>query len=158
MRGSISRSGRRRRVAFGAVLVVLVAAPAAVADWATWGNGSMRQGLATESQLTSRNAKNLKLAWSRPIGGTGAAQPLSISGLAVPGGRIWVAASESGRVTAFVAQTGQVLWKRELGSLLTGCTQLPKGRFGITGTPTYDTTTGVLYVAALDNLFALDVK
>src|SRR4051794_28310630 len=157
MRGSISRSGRRRRVALGAALVALVAAPAAYADWATWGNGSMRQGLATESQLTSKNAKNLTLAWSHPIGGTGAAQPLSISGLAVPGGRIWVAASESGRVTAFVAQTGQVLWKRELGSLLTGCAQLPKGRFGVTGTPTYDTTTGVLYVAALDKLYALDI-
>ena len=157
MLGSIWRS-RRGRLALGAAVVALAGAPAAWADWATWGNGSMRQGLATESVLTSKNAKTLKLAWSRPIGGTGAAQPLAISGLAVPGGRIYVAASESGRVSAFVAQTGQLLWKRELGSLLTGCSQLPKGRFGITGTPTYDTTTGTLYVADLDNLYALDVK
>ncbi len=157
MLGSIWRS-RRGRLALGAAVVALAGAPAAWADWATWGNGSMRQGLATESVLTSKNAKTLKLAWSRPIGGTGAAQPLAISGLAVPGGRIYVAASESGRVSAFVAQTGQLLWKRELGSLLTGCSQLPKGRFGITGTPTYDTTTGILYVADLDNLYALDVK
>jgi outer membrane protein assembly factor BamB len=157
MQGSIGRS-RRARLALGAAVVALAAAPAAWADWATWGNGSMRQGVATESLLTSKNAKTLRLAWSRPIGGTGAAQPLAISGQAVPGGRIYVAAAESGTVSAFVAQTGQLLWKRELGSLLTGCTQLPKGRFGITGTPTYDTTTGVLYVAALNYLYALDVR
>ena len=66
-------------------------------------------------------------------------------------------ASESGRVSAFDARTGKALWTRELGSLNTGCPQMPKGIFGVTGTPVYDPAGGFVYVAATDKLWALDV-
>src|SRR5262245_4996681 len=137
MRGLSPKAPGGALAALVAMAACLALPAEARADWVTWGNGAMRQGVATESQLTSHNAKRLRMAWPRPIGGVGAAQPLSISGQAVPGGRIYLVASESGRVTAFVALNGAVLWTRELGFVNTACSELPHGQFGITGTPTY---------------------
>jgi outer membrane protein assembly factor BamB len=139
----------------------LAAAPAAGgAGWTTWGNSPARQSRASSSALTKANAKKLKLAWSRPLGGTGAAQPLYLTKIASGGKRrdIYVTASESGRVSAFAARTGKALWTRELGSVSTGCLQMPKGIFGVTGTPVYDPAGGYVYVAATDKLWALDVR
>ena len=68
-----------------------------------------------------------------------------------------MAASESGRVTAFDAGTGRILWKRELGSVPTGCAQMPNGTFGVTGTPVYDPVGGYVYVSTTDKLWALNV-
>jgi outer membrane protein assembly factor BamB len=129
------------------------------AGWTTWGNSPVRQSRASASALTVRRAHRLKLAWSRPLGGVGAAQPLYLTKIAIGGKRrdIYVAASESGRVTAFDARTGQALWARELGSLNTGCQQMPKGIFGVTGTPVYDPAGGFVYAAAVDKLWALNV-
>jgi outer membrane protein assembly factor BamB len=164
----------RRRVAVvlaiaAAVLALLTAAPvlAKVAPpravpgngWTTWGNSRVRQSRATTSRVTAATAHKLKLAWSRALGGTGASQPLYLTRIAVDGRRrdIYVTASESGRVSAFDAKTGTVLWTRELGSVSTGCAQMPKGVFGVTGTPVYDPVGGFIYVAATDKLWALNV-
>ena len=129
------------------------------AGWTTWGNSPLRQSRASSSALTTASAKKLKLAWSRPLGGTGAAQPLYLTRIASGGKRrdIYVTASESGRVSAFDARTGKALWTRELGSVNTGCLQMPKGIFGVTGTPVYDPAGGYIYVAATASLWALDV-
>jgi hypothetical protein len=127
-----------------------------VPDWTTWGDGPLRQGTAASSALTAATAGKLRLAWSRPIGGTGASQPLSITD-PVSGTRLYVVASESGRVSAFGAGDGRTVWTRELGAISTACSQLPGGQFGITGTPVYDPTSHVLYVEAVDQVFALDV-
>jgi outer membrane protein assembly factor BamB len=136
-----------------------VAPAAGGAGWTTWGNSPVRQSRASSSALTTANAPKLKLAWSRPLGGVGAAQPLYLTKIASGGKRrdIYVAASESGRVSAFDARTGKVLWTRELGSINTGCLQMPKGVFGVTGTPVYDPAGGYVYVAATDKLWALNV-
>jgi hypothetical protein len=130
------------------------------AGWTTWGNSPVRQSRASSSALTTRNAKRLKLAWSRPLGGVGAAQPLYLTKIASAGKRrdIYVTASESGRVSAFQARTGAELWTRELGSINTGCLQMPKGVFGVTGTPVYDPAGGYIYVQATDKLWALSVQ
>jgi outer membrane protein assembly factor BamB len=90
----------------------------------------------------------------------GAPQPLYLSRISIRGTRrdIYLAASESGRVSAFDARTGAVLWTRELGVVDTGCQQMPKGVFGVTGTPVYDPAGGFIYVAATDKLWALDVR
>lgn len=127
--------------------------------WTTWGNSPVRQSRANTSTVTAGNASKLKLAWSRPIGGTGAAQPLYLTRVAVAGTTrdIYVTAAESGRVAAFDAKTGKPLWTRELGALDTGCLQMPKGVFGVTGTPVYDPASGYIYVAATDKLWALSV-
>jgi outer membrane protein assembly factor BamB len=143
---------------------LLATAPASAkqvpgAGWTTWGNSPVRQSRANTSSLGARNASKLKLAWSRPIGGTGAAQPLYLTRIAVDGKRrdIYVTAAESGRVSAFDARTGKPLWTRELGAIDTGCAQMPRGVFGVTGTPVYDPAGGAIYVAATDKLWALDV-
>ena len=39
----------------------------------------------------------------------------------------------------------------------TGCLQMPKGIFGVTGTPVYDPASGFVYVAVADRLWAIDV-
>ena len=97
----------------------LATAPTAAvgAGWTTWGNSPVRQSRASSSLLKVRNARRLKLAWSRPLGGVGAAQPLYLTSIAIAGKRrdIYVTASESGRITAFDAPTGKALWARELG-------------------------------------------
>ena len=136
-----------------------VASAATSPGWTTWGNSPSRQSRATTAKVTVKNAKKLKLAWSRPLGGVGAAQPLYLSRIAVDGKTrdIYVAASESGRITAFDAQSGRILWKRELGAVSTGCAQMPHGTFGVTGTPVYDPVGGFVYVAATDKLWALNV-
>ena len=127
--------------------------------WTTWGNSPLRQSRASASSLTVGRAPRLKLAWSRPLGGVGAAQPLYLTKIAIGGKRrdIYLTASESGRVTTFDARTGKSLWARELGSLSTGCLQMPKGVFGVTGTPVYDPASGFVYVAATDKIWALNV-
>ena len=148
-----------------AVLSLAAVAPASAAvtggpGWTTWGNSPARQSRATASKLTVKNAKRLKLAWSRPLGGVGAAQPLYLSRIATGGKRrdLYVAASESGRITAFDAKTGRIVWKRELGAVNTGCAQMPQGIFGVTGTPVYDPVGGYIYVATTDKLWALDAR
>ena len=50
-----------------------------------------------------------------------------------------------------------MLWTREVGSVDTGCLQMPKGIFGVTGTPVYDPVGGFIYLAATDRLWAIDV-
>lgn len=143
-----------------AALALAVSAQAADGPgWTTWGNGPVRQSRASASMLKTANAKGLGLAWSRPLGGVGAAQPLYLRNVAVGGKTrdIYVAASESGRVSAFAAISGKLLWTREVGSVDTGCLQMPKGVFGVTGTPVYDPATGFVYLAATDRLWAIDV-
>jgi outer membrane protein assembly factor BamB len=160
----------RRRVAatlaIAAAALSLTAAaaiPAVAVDgpgWTTWGNSPTRQSRASASLLAIGNAGQLALAWSRPIGGVGAAQPLYLSRIDIGGKRrdIYLAASQSGRVSAFDALTGNVIWTRELGTVDTGCLQMPKGFFGVTGTPVYDPASGYVYLAATDKLWALDVR
>jgi outer membrane protein assembly factor BamB len=104
-------------------------------------------------------AGRLRLAYRRPIGGVADAQPLEISAAAGGAARdLYVAASESGRVTAVAAATGAVLWRTELGVTHTTCPQLPGGTFGITGSPTYDAVRHAVFVAAANHLVALDVR
>lgn len=146
----------------------ICAAPAARAvaggpggsGWKTWGNSPAHHSRATSSLLTSKTATGLRVAWSRDLGGVGNAQPLYLRGIPVGGKArdVYVAAGERGRVVAFDALTGKKLWKRELGALHTGCSEMPDGVFGVTGTPVYDPAGGFVYVAAADDLWALDAR
>jgi outer membrane protein assembly factor BamB len=157
-----ARTRAAAALAVVAALLSLLAASAAAADgpgWTTWGNSPLRHSRASSSLLKLGNAKKLKLAWSRPLGGVGAAQPLYLSRIEIGGKRrdIYVAASQTGRVTAFDAANGKVLWTREVGSVPTGCAQMPQGIFGVTGTPAYDPVGGFIYLAATNQLWAIDV-
>jgi hypothetical protein len=69
-----------------AALALSLPAPALAATpttggpgWTTWGNSPLRQSRASASALTVRRAPHLKLAWSRALGGVGAAQPLYLT-------------------------------------------------------------------------------
>jgi outer membrane protein assembly factor BamB len=130
------------------------------AGWTTWGNGPTRQSRATTSLLTARTAPGLREAWSGDLGSVGNAQPLYLRSVSIAGKArdIYIAAGEGGRVVAFDALNGNLLWKRELGALNTGCEEMPDGVFGVTGTPVYDPAGGFVYVAAADKLWAFDVR
>ena len=119
----------------------------------------MRQSRASASLLNIKNGDRLRLAWSRPIGGAGAAQPLYLrrSWSRASAATSTSTASEEGRVSAFDALSGKVLWIRDVGSVSTGCLQMPKGIFGVTGTPVYDPASGFVYLAVADRLWAIDV-
>ena len=115
-----------------------------------------RDDIAADEQ----DGSGLRLAWTRDLGGVGNAQPLYLRGISIGGNArdIYIAAGERGRVVAYDALTGELLWKRELGALDTGCSEMPDGVFGVTGTPVYDPAGGFVYVAATDKLWAFDVR
>jgi hypothetical protein len=139
------------------VLWLTSAANAAVprGDWPTWGNSTLRNGVATLSKINARKAPKLELAWSRPLDAVVTAQPLFI---ADPTGGEYITATAAGTVTAFAATNGAVRWHAELGSQTSRCTQLPKGQFGITGTPVYDRSTDTIYAVTHGVLYGLSAR
>jgi hypothetical protein len=139
------------------VLWLTSAASAAVprGDWPTWGNSTLRNGVATLSKINARKAPKLELAWSRPLDAVVTAQPLFI---ADPTGGEYITATAAGTVTAFAATNGAVRWHAELGSQTSRCTQLPKGQFGITGTPVYDRSTDTIYAVTHGVLYGLSAR
>jgi outer membrane protein assembly factor BamB len=122
-------------------------------DWPTWGNSTLRNGVATLSRVNAANTPELALAWTRPLDGVVTAQPLFISD---PSGGTYITATAAGTVTAFTATNGTVRWRASLGSQTTRCSQLPKDIFGITGTPVYDRSTNTIYAATHGVLYGLD--
>ncbi|MDP9259780.1 MAG: PQQ-binding-like beta-propeller repeat protein [Actinomycetota bacterium] len=161
-------TGLARIAAFAAasaLLCTVCAAPSAAAGsggsgWTTWGNSSTRQSRATTSLLTSKTATHLRVAWTGDLGGVGNAQPLYLKSVKIGGKArdIYLAAGEHGRVVAYDALTGNLLWKRELGALRTGCSEMPDSVFGVTGTPVYDPAHGFVYFAAGNKLWAFNVR
>src|SRR3954454_14836390 len=100
-------------LALASVLCLAGAAQAAVprGDWSTWGNSTLRNGVATLSRINAAKAPKLALAWSRPLDGAVPAQPLFITD---PSGGTYVTATAAGTVTAFAATNGAVRWKASL--------------------------------------------
>ena len=121
-------------------------------DWPTWGNSAARTGVATISSVRSANARTLQLAWSRPLDAASTAQPLYVRD--ARGGE-YVTATAAGTLSAFAATNGALRWKAALGAQQTHCQQLPKGLFGITGTPVYDRTTRTVYAVSVGVLHAI---
>jgi polyvinyl alcohol dehydrogenase (cytochrome) len=117
-------------------------APAGTAaSWPTYHQNPQRTGVATG--LPAAGA--LSLAWSRPLDGEVAGQPL-IVGAAV------VAATEADTVYGLSRTTGKVLWQTTVGSPLPLADQ-PCGNLnplGITSTPVYDPADNLVYAVAQD--------
>jgi hypothetical protein len=114
-------------------------------DWYTWGNSNARTSVATVSSVRTTNASHLVQAWSHPLDGVSTAQPLYIRDAQ---GGVFVTATNAGTLQAWSATTGAQVWKASLGAQTTGCAQLPKKQFGITGTPVYDRSTQTIYAVA----------
>jgi PQQ-like domain len=150
----LSRQAAPVAIAF-LVLTVTGAAHASApsADWSTWGNSTTRNGIATHSSVTAVKAASLELAWSRPLDAVVNAQPLFI---ADSRGGEYITATAAGTVSAFAAKNGGLRWRDSLGAQTTHCSQLPKGLFGITGTPVYDRSTGTIYAVSHGVLYAMN--
>jgi outer membrane protein assembly factor BamB len=141
-------------VALVAVLPLTGVARAATprGDWSTWGNSTARTGVATLSSVRASNARGLQLAWSRPLDAASTAQPLYIRD--ARGGE-YITATAAGTLSAFAATNGTLRWTAALGAQQTHCQQLPKGLFGITGTPVYDRSTQTVYAVSDGVLHAI---
>jgi hypothetical protein len=121
-------------------------------DWSTWGNTTARTGVATLSSVRANNVSKLVLAWSKPLDAASTAQPLYIRD--AQGGE-YITATAAGTLSAYAAKNGALRWKAALGSQQTHCQQLPRGLFGITGTPVYDRSTQTVYATSDGVLHAI---
>jgi outer membrane protein assembly factor BamB len=130
--------------------------PRAFTDWPTYHLDTLRTG----NDTTEPPLGTLGTAWTTPLDGAVYAEPLMVGGLVI-------AATEHDTVYALDPSTGDVVWKRNLGTPVP-LSQLPCGNIdplGITATPAYDAGTGRMFVSveretkqqAVEHvLFALD--
>jgi outer membrane protein assembly factor BamB len=131
-------------VALALVVAMPAAGPvnAADDDWPTYHHSPDRAGVAAASASFS----DVQLSWSTAaVDGAVFAEPLYV------GGRVLVA-TENNTVYAFDAASGSTVWQTHLADPVPA-DQLPCGNIrpivGITGTPTVDTGSGVLYAAPM---------
>ena len=148
----------RRLLASLGLAVALTALAAGVAQAAqypvlTYGYGNHRGGYdAHETILGTGNAASLHELWSAPLGGVTISQPVVVPGVHEGSTTVTlvITGSENGTLFAFKASTGAVVWKRFLGKQVTGCSDLPGGEYGVSGTVDVDQAGGRVYVAGND--------
>ncbi len=112
---------------------------AAGADWPTYHRDNARTGYLPDMP----DPQQLTVAWNTPLDGAVYAEPL------VVGGHILVA-TENNSLYSLNADTGQVEWQTNIGSPVPS-SALPCGNIdplGITGTPVYDSTSGLIFAVA----------
>ncbi len=132
-------------------------APAAAVSWSTYGFDLQRTGYnPSETTIGTANAGTLQLRWSATLGDVMIAQPVEAAGVVVPGGgakNLVYEGTEHGDFYAIDAATGKVVWQKNLGSVQTGCEDMPDGVFGVGGAGVIDRAQpngGVVYVAGGD--------
>ena len=130
-------------------------------DWATYGFDVQRSGEnPTETAITVGTAPQLHQLWSVDLGAVMVAQPVEAANVTV-GDQVLnliYEGTEHGDVDAIDATTGAVIWSRNVGSVKTGCFDIPDGVFGVGGTPVIDRQAGVLYLAGGDGaMHAMDL-
>ena len=136
-----------------AVLAVVAGAAVAQVSWLTYGFDVQRTGYnASENTLGTGNAAGLHLRWRRNLGDVMIAQPVEAAGVNVGGlsTNIVYEGTEHGDLYALNASNGAVVWHKNLGSVDTGCSDMPDAVFGIGGAGVISFTSagaGVLYIA-----------
>ena len=108
------------------------------ADWSTYGGNAQRS-----SAVDGPDPSGAAVAWRAALDGRVYASPL------VVGGRV-IAATEGGSLYALDLRTGRVVWRRHVAQPVAG-SDLPCGNIdpiSITGTPAYDSRTGLVYAVA----------
>lgn len=135
--------------------------PATYTDWNTFGDNLQRTNYnPNEASLTAANAPSLHLSWSKDLGAAITAQPVIATNVSIGGRPTNVAyiGTEAGVFYALNADTGATIWSKSLGTVATGCLDLPGGTFGITGTATFVQSAKRVYVAdGKDQVHALDM-
>ena len=129
----------------------VVAKPAPVTGWLTFGGSGARPG------TTASTVGPLQASWFAPLAGTVTSQPLVARNVPRKGDTTVYVATSAGFVYALAAN-GYVRWRVDLGRfVLPACPQVPDG-WGVTGTPVIDAATRTLYVAdAFGRLHAFDL-
>lgn len=128
-----------------------VAAQADPNAWTSYGfDNELSNGIASEA-LTLRTVPKLRLDWSRQLDAAVFASPLAAN---VGGDQLVFAATEAGSVYAVYADTGDIVWRRDLGVVAT-----PEcGTWGITASGAIDLVRGILFeIGAKGLLHALDL-
>ena len=161
-------SARRLRLLVAALVLAVAVGlellPAAAADdnplgagisWSTYGYDLQRTGYnPAETTIGTGNAGSLHVSWTANLGDVMIAQPVEAASVTIPGRgtkNIVYEGTEHGDFYALDAATGQVLWHKNLGSIQTGCEDMPDGVFGIGGAGVIDRSgPGVVYVAGGD--------
>src|SRR5271157_263071 len=154
-------SGPRRR-AFRPTLEMFEARRLLSANVLAYNNGGPQSGVnPDETVLTPSNVNSADFGkvFSVPVDGQIYAQPLYLSGLAIPGQgthNVVFVATEHDSVYAFDADTGSLIWRDSFINPSAGVTtvptsELPNGapitpEVGISSTPVIDPTTNTLYV------------
>src|SRR5436190_17062585 len=109
------------------------------ADWPTYHRDNARSGYLPDMP----DPQQITVAWNTPLDGAVYAEPLVVSG------HILVA-TENNSLYSLNADSGQVEWQTNIGNPATG-SELPCGNIdplGITGTPVYDSTSGLVFAVA----------
>ena len=108
-------------------------------DWTTYHYDNARTGYVASEPDPQR----LTHAWSRQLDGAVYAEPLVVGGYVI-------VATEQDSLYSLDAHTGQVRWHTNVGSPVP-LSALPCGNInplGITGTPVYDSATGLVFAVA----------
>jgi outer membrane protein assembly factor BamB len=132
-------------------VTLTVSSAGTTADWLTVDHDPGRTGAATgESTISPSTAPNLALSWSSPVDGKVTAQPLYARGVSVGGQphNVLVVATSANSIYALDADSGAVLWRRNLGAQSGNCA-IPGG-FGVTGAPVIDRAGGRVFTVADD--------
>src|SRR5579859_5310164 len=123
-------------------------------SWTTYGYDLQRTGYnPSETGIGTGNAGNLHVRWSMNLGDVMIAQPVEAAGVSVPLRgikNVLYEGTEHGDFYALDAATGLVLWHKNLGSIQTGCGDMPDGVFGIGGAGVIDRQRNVVFVAGGD--------
>ncbi len=109
------------------------------ADWPTYGHDFARTGVAA----SAAKAGPLQVSWRASLDGAVYGQPLLV-------GNMVIAATENDSIYALDQANGKVVWRTHVGTPVP-LSDLPCGNIdplGITGTPAYDTGSGIVYAVA----------
>jgi len=145
-----------------------VAAPAVgltrTVDWDTYAANNQRTGFnPTENALSPTAVKAIHQIWSTRLGAPILTQPVVATRVTLRRPRRVVdliyAATEHGRVAAMDADTGRVVWSRELGyNFVSFCSDLPGDDFGISGTAVIDRSRNSIFtMGGGGTLYELDL-
>jgi len=158
---------KKRNLRSAAVAIIVLnftdlASQAANIDWPTFGFNVQRTGENPfESIITASTVAGLQMHWSFDLGAVTVMQPVLAAGVIVEGlpKDLIYMGSEHGDLYAVDASSGSLIWQRNLGSQLTGCSDMPDNIFGVSGSPFIDRTNGRMFVVGGDgNMYALDLR